>query len=118
MVEETINSFGAVDILVNNAAVEGLPGLTTDLPEEQWDRLMSVNLKGVFLCSQAVIPQMRTQNKGRIVNIGSVAGLRMSFFGGPEYTAAKYGVAGFTQHLAWEVADAISLSISLLRVTY
>jgi len=105
MAEETVKQFGAIDILVNNAGIEGHPCLTKDLSEEQWDRIMSVNLKGVFLCCQAVIPQMMKQKKGRIVNIGSTAGLRMTFFGGPEYTASKHGVAGLNQHLAWELAD-------------
>ncbi len=105
MAAETVKQFGAIDILVNNAGIEGHPCLTRDLSEEQWDRIMSVNLKGVFLCCQAVIPQMMKQKKGRIVNIGSTAGLRMTFFGGPEYTASKHGVAGLNQHLAWELAD-------------
>ena len=106
MAAAAIAQFGAIDILVNNAGIEGVPCLTRDLEEEQWDRIMNVNLKGVFLCCQAVIPQMVRQGKGRIVNIGSVAGLRMTFFGGPEYTASKHGVGGLTQHLAWELADA------------
>jgi NAD(P)-dependent dehydrogenase (short-subunit alcohol dehydrogenase family) len=105
MVAEAVKQFGAIDILVNNAGIEGHPCLTKDLSEEQWDRIISVNLKGVFLCCQAVIPQMMKQKKGRIVNIGSTAGLRMTFFGGPEYTASKHGVAGLNQHLAWELAD-------------
>jgi NAD(P)-dependent dehydrogenase (short-subunit alcohol dehydrogenase family) len=106
MVAETIKQFGAVDILVNNAGIEGAPCLTMDLSEEQWDRVLNVNLKGVFLCCQAVIPQMMKQGKGRIVNIGSTAGIRMTFFGGPEYTVSKHGVIGLNQHLAWELADA------------
>jgi NAD(P)-dependent dehydrogenase (short-subunit alcohol dehydrogenase family) len=105
MVAETIKQFGAIDILVNNAGIEGHPCLTKDLSEDQWDRVLGVNLKGVFLCCQAVIPQMMKQNKGRIVNIGSTAGLRMTFFGSLEYTASKHGVAGLNQHLAWELAD-------------
>jgi len=90
---------------VNNAGIEGHPCLTQDLPEEQWDRVLNVNLKGVFLCCQAVIPQMMKQKKGRIVNISSVAGIRMTFFGSLEYTASKHGVSGLNQHLAWELAD-------------
>lgn len=105
MAAETINQFGAIDILVNNAGIESHPVLTMELKEESWDRVMSVNLKGVFLCCQAVIPQMMKQKKGRIVNIGSVAGLRMTFFGSVEYTASKYGLQGLNQHLAWELAD-------------
>jgi len=105
MAAETVKHFGAIDILVNNAGIESHPVLTMELKEESWDRVMSVNLKGVFLCCQAVIPQMMKQKKGRIVNIGSVAGLRMTFFGSAEYTASKYGLQGLNQHLAWELAD-------------
>ncbi len=105
MVSETLKQFGAVDILVNNAGIEGTPCLAKDLSEEQWDRVLGVNLKGAFLCCQAVIPQMMKQGKGRIVNIGSTASIRMTFFGSLEYTVSKHGVGGLTQHLAWELAD-------------
>jgi len=105
LVAETIKQFGAVDILVNNAGIEGPPCLIQDLPEEQWDRVLGINLKGVFLCCQAVVPQMIKQGQGRIVNIGSTASIRMTFFGGVDYTVAKHGVGGLTQHLAWELAD-------------
>ncbi|HEY6301886.1 MAG TPA: SDR family NAD(P)-dependent oxidoreductase [Terriglobales bacterium] len=60
---------------------------------------------GTFLCSQAVIPTMAKQGKGKIVNIGSIASIRMTFFGSVEYTASKHAVAGLTQHLPWELAD-------------
>ena len=101
----TVKEFGAIDILVNNAGIESHPVLTKDLAEESWDRVFNVNLKGVFLCCQAVIPQMMKQNRGRIINIGSTASMRMTFFGGVEYTASKHGVGGLAQHLAWELAD-------------
>jgi NAD(P)-dependent dehydrogenase (short-subunit alcohol dehydrogenase family) len=68
--------------------------------------VLGVNLKGVFLCCQAVIPQMMKQGMGRIVNIASTAGIRMTFFGSIDYTVSKHGVAGLNQHLAWELADA------------
>lgn len=106
LVEKTIQHFGSVDILVNNAGIESQPYLAKDLPEDQWDRVMAINLKGPFLCCQAVIPQMIQQNKGRIINIASTAGIRMSFFGTVDYTVSKHGVAGLMQHLAWELADA------------
>ena len=105
MVEQTVSEFGAIDILVNNAGIESHPVLTSELPEESWDRVLNVNLKGTFLCCQAVIPQMMKQNKGRIINIGSTASIRIAFFGGVEYTASKYGQAGIAAHLAWELAD-------------
>jgi NAD(P)-dependent dehydrogenase (short-subunit alcohol dehydrogenase family) len=105
MAAATVREFGAIDILVNNAGIEARPTLLVDISEEQWDQVLGVNLKGVLLCCQAVIPQMMKQNKGRIVNIGSIASLRMSFFGSADYTASKHGVVGLTQHLAWELAD-------------
>ena len=81
MAETGLKQFGAIDILVNNAGIESHPVLTMELPEEAWDRVINVNLKGSFLCSQAVIPQMVKQNKGRIINIGSTASIRIAFFG-------------------------------------
>ncbi len=105
MAAEAVTRFGAIDILVNNAGIESHPVLTKDLTEASWDRVININLKGVFLCCQAVIPQMMKQNKGRIINIGSTASIRMTFFGSLEYTASKHGVAGLAQHLAWELAD-------------
>lgn len=105
MVAEAVKAFGSVDILVNNAGIESHPVLTAELTEAAWDRVMNVNLKGVFLCCQAVIPQMMKQNQGRIINIGSTASIRMTFFGSLEYTVSKHGVGGLVQHLAWELAD-------------
>jgi NAD(P)-dependent dehydrogenase (short-subunit alcohol dehydrogenase family) len=102
---EAVKNFGAIDILVNNAGIESHPVLTKELTEASWDRVININLKGVFLCCQAVIPQMMKQNKGRIINIGSTASIRMTFFGSLEYTASKHGVGGLAQHLAWELAD-------------
>ncbi len=105
LVAETVKQLGRVDILVNNAGIESPPTLLKDISEETWDRVMSVNAKGVFFCCKAVIPQMMAQGKGKIVNISSVAGVRMTFFGGANYTASKYAVMGLTNHLAWELAD-------------
>jgi len=105
MVATTIKNFGGVDILVNNAGIQAPPALAKDISEEQWDRVLSVNLKGVFLCCQAVIPAMMAKGKGRIINIGSIAAIRMTFLGSIDYTVSKHGVAGLTQHLAWELAD-------------
>jgi NAD(P)-dependent dehydrogenase (short-subunit alcohol dehydrogenase family) len=105
MAEQAVKQFGAIDILVNNAGIESHPVLTSELTEESWDRVLNVNLKGTFLCCQAVIPQMMKQKKGRIINIGSTASIRMTFFGSVEYTASKHGQAGLAAHLAWELAD-------------
>ncbi|MBP1774596.1 MAG: Short-chain dehydrogenase/reductase [candidate division NC10 bacterium] len=105
MAAATVKQFGGIDILVNNAGIEATPTLAVDLAEEQWDRVLGVNLKGVFLCIQAVLPTMMQHKKGRIVNIASTAGIRMTFFGSVDYTVSKHGVAGLTAHLAWELAD-------------
>ena len=105
MVAEAVKAFGTVDILVNNAGIEATPCLAHEMAEAQWDRVLGVNLKGTFFCCQAVLPTMIAQNSGRIVNVSSTAGLRMTFFGSIDYTVSKHGVTGLTQHLAWEVAD-------------
>jgi len=105
MTRTTVDTLGGVDILVNNAGIEAPPRLLSDLSPEQWDRVVGVNLKGVFLCCKAVLPAMTARGAGRIVNIGSIASLRMTFFGSMDYTASKHGVIGLTHHLAWELAD-------------
>ncbi len=103
MVRASLDRFERIDILVNNAGTEGVPRLLADIAVEQWDRILDVNLKGVFLCCKAVVPAMA--DGGRIVNIGSIAGQRMTFFGSLDYTVSKHGVEGLTRHLAWELAD-------------
>ena len=105
MVAAASKRFGGVDILVNNAGIERTPVLLHEMSEQQWDLVLGVNLKGVFLCCRAVLPLMIAKGKGKIVNIASTAGVRMTFFGSADYTASKHGVTGLTQHLAWEVAD-------------
>jgi NAD(P)-dependent dehydrogenase (short-subunit alcohol dehydrogenase family) len=104
MVEEAVKEFGTIDILVNNAGIGGCSRLVKDMPEESWDQVMAINLKGIFLCCQAVIPIMIEKRRGKIVNIASLAARRMSFLGGADYTASKYGVVGFSHHLAYELA--------------
>ena len=105
MVAAAIKQFGGVDILVNNAGIESTPTLLHEMTEAQWDKVTGVNLKGVFLCCKAVLPSMIAKGKGKIINVASTAGIRMTFFGSADYTASKHGVTGITQHLAWEVAD-------------
>ena len=105
MVAATLRAFGKVDILVNNAGIESTPCLIQDMSEAQLDRVLAVNLKGVFLGIKAVVPAMIAQRHGRIINISSTAGLRMTFFGSVDYTISKHGVTGLTNHLAWELAD-------------
>ena len=101
---ETLARFGRIDVLVNNAALYGTlkrrPFM--EIPVEEWDRVMAVNLRGLFLCARAVFPAMRAQGKGKIVNIAS-----STFFKGvPDYihyTTSKGGVVGFTRSLAREL---------------
>jgi len=104
MVTAGAEEFGTIDILVNNAGTGGSSILVKDLPAEMWNKVLATNLTGVFNCCQAVIPLMIEKGRGKIVNIASTAGRRMSGLGGADYTASKYGVIGFSRHLAFEMA--------------
>jgi 3-oxoacyl-[acyl-carrier protein] reductase len=105
MVAEALARFGRIDILVNNAAApHGADRrLLWEVPEDAWDLVIDVNLKGVYLMSRAVIPHMLARGSGRIVNMASVAGKRGTARRGA-YTASKFGVIGLTQVLAQELA--------------
>jgi len=102
-VDRVIGAWGAVHILVNNAGIL-YPTRIGDISEEEWDRVIAVNMKGTFLFSQAVLPSMRSAGWGRIVNFSSTAGKSVSTIGGAHYTATKAGILGFTRALAKEVA--------------
>ena len=103
MVQQTLDTFGGLHILINNAGIL-YPTSVAEMPEDEWDRVIEVNLKGTFLCAQAVLPPMKEAGWGRIVNFSSTAGKNVSTVGGAHYTASKAGVLGFTRHLAKEVA--------------
>ena len=106
MVDKTVAHFGKIDILVNNAGtIAGKDRvLVVDLAEEDWDRVQRVNVKGVFLCSQAVSRRLITQGTGgKIINISSVTGKQGSARYAA-YSASKFAVIGFTQSLAHELA--------------
>ena len=107
MVEATLEAFGQIDVLVNNAALFAAlrHKPIEDIPVEEWDRVMAVNVRGVFLCSQAVIPHMRQRGKGKIINIASAVLLSApSDF--THYVASKGAVFAFTRALAREVGKA------------
>ena len=101
MAAEVKKAYGRIDILLNNAGID-IKGLVSELPEETWDKIMSINLKGVFLCTQAVLPTMMEQKYGRIITIASMAGKTGEAYTSP-YCASKFGVIGFNQCLALEV---------------
>lgn len=92
-----------VDILVNNAGITR-DGLMMRMKEEDWDRVLSINLKGCFLCSQQAVKQMMKQKRGSIANIASIVGV-MGNFGQANYSASKAGVIGLTKTTAREVAS-------------
>ena len=103
MVDRVMQEWGRIDILVNNAGITR-DALLMRLPEESWDQVMDVNLKGAFLCSRAAIRPMLRQRWGRVINISSVVGTNGGA-GQTNYSASKAGLLGFTKSLAKEVAS-------------
>ena len=103
MVKETVDHFGKIDILVNNAGITR-DNLLMRMKENEWDDVMNINLKGVFLCTKAVTRQMMKQRYGRIINISSVVGVSGNP-GQANYVAAKAGVIGLTKTSAKELAS-------------
>ncbi len=102
VVDCAVETFGTVDVLVNNAGVLRTTTPMETIPEEEWDLIINVNLKGIFLFSRAVLPIMREKGYGKIVNISSSAGRSTSELGGAHYTVSKTGVLGLTRHTARE----------------
>ena len=106
MAQTVLDQYGRIDILINNAGL--YTALTKksfmDIPPDEWDRVMAVNVKGLFLCVQAVYPAMKRQGKGKIVNIssGTVLGGTPLFL---HYVSSKAGVIGFTRALAREIGS-------------
>ena len=130
---KVVEAFGTVDILVNNAAVTGgrtihhsngktdrenylnlttLPGekfsleITKNLTDEEWENCIQINLNGLFYCTREALKIMEAKKKGKIINIGSIAGISNMSAHSPAYAAAKGGVVAFTRNLAVEVAGA------------
>jgi 3-oxoacyl-[acyl-carrier protein] reductase len=102
MVDRAYDELGQVDVLVNNAGVVGQV-FFDELSVEEWDRVVSVNLRGVFLCTRFVLPRMLERGSGNVINIasqlGQIGGIEMA-----HYSASKAGVIGFTKALAREVS--------------
>ena len=99
----TIETFGRLDCAFNNAGIEGDQATTPNCTNENWERVININLKGVWLCMKYQIPQMLKQGGGAIVNCSSIAGL-VGFQGIPAYAASKHGVIGLTKTAALEYA--------------
>ena len=105
MVATSIREYGRIDFAINNAGIEGTVMIPTAAYEEEiWDRVIDINLKGVFLCMKYEIPEMLKQGQGAIVNMSSVAGLIGGRIG-VAYYASKHGVIGATKSAALEYAD-------------
>lgn len=103
LVKEMKAHWGGIDILVNNAGgALDTPYRLEEIEEKDWNLVVDVNLKGAFLCCQAVIPEMGRQGKGSIVNISALAGHWRASLAGVQYTAAKAGVEGLTRQLAYD----------------
>jgi 3-oxoacyl-[acyl-carrier protein] reductase len=109
MVDQVVSAWGRVDILVNNAGICPMTPML-EIRAAEWDRVLGINLKGVFLCSQAVVPEMRRQNAGKIINIASSAGQMGGIAVGVHYSASKAGIFGLTKSLARILAPEIQVN--------
>lgn len=101
IVSAAVERFGKLDILMNNAGT-GSNALVEVMPVAEWDRVLSVNLRAMFLLSKRAIPELREQGRGRIINVASTMAIQTDY-GLAAYTASKHGVAGLTKTLALEL---------------
>jgi 3-oxoacyl-[acyl-carrier protein] reductase len=102
--QKSILELGTIDILVNNAGIAGPSFKTWDYPEDEWQKVIDIDLNGVFFCCKSIVPEMMKNNYGRIINISSIAGKE----GNPNampYSAAKAGVIALTKSLGKELSD-------------
>lgn len=105
LVTQTIDRFGSLDILVNNAGGGSEMRWLEDVSDEDLRFTLITNLESAFALCRLVVPFMRDQGNGRIVNISSVAGRHKARLSGPQYAAAKAGILGMTRHLAWDLGQ-------------
>ncbi len=103
MYERIVEASGRLDVLVNNAGILSI-AVTEELEVDAWERTLSVNLKGAFLCCRAVLPQMKARRSGKIINIASLAGQSGGIMPGPDYSASKGGLLALTKKIALEAA--------------
>lgn len=109
MVEKVDQRWGRLDILVNNAGICPMTPLL-EITVAEWDHVMAINLRGAFLCSQAVIPLMRRQRSGKIINIASSAGQMGGIAVGVHYSVSKAGILGLTKSLARILAPDVQVN--------
>ena len=102
LIDAAVDAYGCVDVLVNNAGVH-VDRTVADTAEAEWDHILGVNLKGVFLCSKAAIPQMRRQGGGNIICISSISGL-IGQLNQAAYNASKHGIIGLVRCMAYDHA--------------
>ncbi|WP_210364266.1 3-oxoacyl-ACP reductase [Bacillus sp. REN3] len=100
-VKAGLDKYGKIDILSNTAGILDAYAPTLETSEELWDRIMNVNLKGVYRVTNQVLPQMIERGKGTVINIASIAAF-VAGGGGAAYTAAKHGIAGYTKQLSFD----------------
>jgi NAD(P)-dependent dehydrogenase (short-subunit alcohol dehydrogenase family) len=100
--EEALKALDGLDVLINNAGIAGPTGRVEEIPPEEWDRCLAVDLTGQFNCVRLAVPHLRKSQNASIINLSSVAG-RLGFALRAPYAAAKWGVVGFTKSLAIEL---------------
>ena len=105
LADRTVEAFARIDILVNNAGINTLKRNLRDISDEDWDRVLGINLTGAFNAFRAVLPQMEKQGDGLVINISSMAGKRAGTVGGVGYSASKFGIAALTQSINQEFRD-------------
>ncbi|MGA1195121.1 MAG: SDR family oxidoreductase [Candidatus Latescibacterota bacterium] len=105
LAQKTIDTFGSIDVLINNAGINTQKRNLDDISDEDWDRVININLTGAFNAFRAVRSQMKKQKDGVVINIASMAGKKAGTLGGAAYSASKFGMASLTQSINAEFRD-------------